>query len=126
VALRPLASGVQRVASELAREAITQSFMVLSVPGRVLALGLHLEDPYPEALRQLTNPSLNELLARFEPVPPSRDDCGARDWSDFHQRMHYTVHLFRVFHSREHLFDPPFTPEQVRVFGRGVVPDGDL
>ena len=119
-------SGIQRVASEIARETITQSFMVLSLPGRVLALGLHLEDPYPELLCELRNPELAELLTVFEPVPPAQDDCGARDWSDFHQRMHYIVHLFRAFHSREDLFHPPFTPEQVRAFGRGVVPGGEL
>jgi hypothetical protein len=124
--LGALGSRIQRVAGEIAREAITQSFMVLSLPGRVLALGLHLEDPYPDVLSELRNTELAELLTGFEPVPPAQDDCGVRDWSDFHERMHYIVHLFRAFHSREDLFQPPFTPEQVRAFGRGVVPEGDL
>jgi hypothetical protein len=124
--LGALGSGIQRIASGIAREAITQSFMVLSLPGRVLALGVHLEDPYPEVLCELRNTELAELLTGFEPVPPAQDDCGARDWSDFHQRMHYIVHLFRAFHAREDLFHPPFAPEQVRALGRGVVPDGEL
>jgi hypothetical protein len=69
---------------------------------------------------------LIELLARFEPLPPAPDDCSVRDWSDIHQRMHYIVHLFCAFHLREELSRPPFTPERVMTFSRGVVPDGEL
>jgi hypothetical protein len=97
--------------------------MVLSLPGRILALGTHLDDSYPEILRELTNAELAELVGRFETDP---DDCGARDWSDLSQRMHYIVHLFRCFHEREDLFRPPFTPEQVERIRAGVVPTGDL
>jgi hypothetical protein len=121
-----VAAGMQRAASRLAREVITESFMVLSLPGRVLALGTHLADAYPEALREPADAELTELLARFEPVPPAPDDCGARDWSDLHQRMHYIVHLFCAFHLREELSRPPFTPEQVASFSGGVVQDGEL
>jgi hypothetical protein len=121
-----IAGGVQRTASRLAREVITESFMVLTLPGRVLALGTHLADEYPEALREPADAELSGLLARFEPVPPAPDDCGARDWSDIDQRMHYIVHLFCAFHLREELSRPPFTPEQVASFSGGVVPDGEL
>jgi hypothetical protein len=120
------AAGAQRAASRLAREAITESLMTLSLPGRVLALGTHLADAYPEPLREPVNTELTELLARFEPVPPARDDCGARDWSDFHQRMHYIVHLFRAFHLDVELLSPPFTADQVASLSRGVVPGGKL
>jgi hypothetical protein len=121
-----LATGLQRGASRLARELITDSLMVLTLPGRVLALGVHLDDEFPEELRDPTEPDLVELVARFEPVPPAVDDCGAHDWSDLEQRMHYISHLFRVFHRRGELADPPFTPEQLHAIARGVVPDGDL
>ena len=110
----------------LAREVITESFLVLSLPGRVLALGTHLADAYPEALAEPADSELNELLARFEPVAPAPDDCGARDWSDLHQRMHYIVHLFRTFHLSEQLSQPPFNPDQVASFSRGIVPDGEV
>ena len=80
----------------------------------------------PGRLREPADPELAELLGRFEPAPPALDDCGARDWSELPQRMHYISHLFRAFHSDAGLFDPPFTPEQVTSFGRGLVPDGDL
>ena len=65
-----LARAIQRASSRLAREAITDSFMVLALPGRVLALGTHLADAYPDALAEPADPELNELLARFEPVAP--------------------------------------------------------
>ncbi len=121
-----VAAGAQRSANRLAREVITESLMVLSLPERVLALGTHLTDPYPDALVKPADPDLTELLARFEPVAPARDDCGARDWSDFQQRMHYIVHLFRTFHLSDQLARPPFSPEQVASFNRGIVPDGEL
>ena len=92
----------------------------------MLALGTNLTDAYPEVLAAPSDPELEELLARFEPVPPAADDCGARDWADFHQRMHYIVHLFRVFHLSAQLADAPFTPDQVASFTRGVIPAGDL
>jgi hypothetical protein len=117
---------VQGWMAELAREAITHSFMVLSVPGRILALGAHLPDPYPDVLRDLVNRDLEALIAGYEPVAPAVDDCGAQDWSDLQQRMHYIVHLFRVFHVRGDLYDAPFTAAQVEAFMAGVVPEGDL
>jgi hypothetical protein len=121
-----LAQPAQGPLAELAREAITHSFMVLSVPGRVLALGADLAAPVPELLRVLSNAELEALLALYEPVAPAVDHSGARDWSDLHQRMHYIVHLFRAFHATEDLFLAPFTPEQVERFMAGVVPDGEL
>jgi hypothetical protein len=121
-----VAAGAQRNASRLAREVITDSFMVLSLPGRVLALGQHLTDGYPPALTDPADPDLVDMLARFEPVPPAPDDCGARDWSDLNQRMHYIVHLFCAFHLNEKLAEPPFTAEQVASFTHGNVPDGDM
>ena len=120
------ARGIQRAASRLAREAITDSLMVLTLPGRVLMLGTNLADTYPTELAEPADPELKELLARFEPAPPAPDDCGARDWSNLHQRMHYIVHLFRAFHLSEQLFQPPFSAGQVATFSRGVIPEGEL
>ena len=121
-----LAAAVQRTSGRIAREIITESLMVLSLPGRVLALGMNLEDEFPDALRDPTDADLIALLAEFEPEPPAPDDCGARDWAEFDQRMHYIAHLFRAFHLNEDLARPPYKPEQIAAFGRGVVPDGEL
>ena len=65
-----VAAPAQRALDALARELITRSLMVLSVPGRILALGAALDDPYPESLRELTNAELAALVARFEAQPP--------------------------------------------------------
>jgi hypothetical protein len=120
------AAGADQAARRLARQVITDSLMVLSVPGRVLPLGTHLSDPFPQTLREPTDAELIELLARFEPIPPAPDDCGARDWSELHQRMHYIVHLFRALHLSTELTRPPFTQQQVESFSRGLLPSGEL
>jgi hypothetical protein len=106
----------------LSREVITDSFMVLTLPGAVLSLGHNLDI----RLTAPSNPDLVALVARFEPVPPAVDDCGARDWSDLHQRMHYISHLFRAYSDNAELAGPPFTPEQVARLRAGELPDGDL
>jgi hypothetical protein len=120
------AGALQRASTRVAREAITASFMALSLPDRALALGTNLVDPFPDVLREPENEELAALVGRFEPIPPAADDCGARDWSDLRQRMHYISHLFRAFHLDESLARPPFTAEQVQAIERGVVPDGRL
>jgi hypothetical protein len=120
------ARAIQRSSSRLAREVITDCLMVLALPGRVLSLAANLVDGCPAELADPTDPQLRAFLARFEPVPPARDDCGARDWSDLHQRMHYIVHLFRAFHLSEQLAEPPFNAAQVASIRRGVIPDGEL
>jgi hypothetical protein len=125
-AVGALARAVQRTSSRIAREIITESFMVLSLPGRVLALGSNLPDAFPEALRAPADADLIALVAEFEPVPPAPDDCGAVDWSDFHQRMHYISHLFRAFQLDRELARPPYTAEQIAAFEAGRVPGGDL
>lgn len=118
--------GPQKYASRIAREVITAFLMSLSMPGRVLALGSNLADPFPEDLREPTEPELVALLARWEPVAPAADDCGAEDWSELDQRMHYISHLFRVFHATGGMYDAPFTPAQVERILAGAIPDGDL
>ena len=113
---------LQRQLTRLSREVITSSFMVLTFPGIALALSRHLDLPLSEA----TNPELAALIARFEPVPPAVDNCGAHDWSDLDQRMHYISHLFRAYDTHADLADPPFTPAQVKLIQAGRLPDGAL
>ena len=125
--LRMAAVRIERAGAELARGVITRSLMVLSLPGRVLWLGTHLADPYPEALQTITDHDLEALITRFEPAAaPGGDDCGARDWSVLEQRMHYILHLFRAWHEHPELARPPFTEAQVVSIAAGVVPDEDL
>ena len=125
-AIGVVAAGFERTSSRVAREAITDSLMVLTLPTRVLALGMNLADAYPDVLEEPADAELIELLALYEPIAPAPDDCGATDWSDLHQRMHYIAHLFRAFHQTDDLSHPPFTPQQVKSFSRGLVPEGEL
>jgi hypothetical protein len=113
---RLLAWPIQRELTRLSRELITESFMVLTLPGRVLDV----------ALAAPVDEELVALLSRYEPVPPAVDDCGAEDWSELDQRMHYIAHLFRAYHDDDELASPPFTPAQVERFRAGELPDGEL
>jgi hypothetical protein len=108
------------------REIITRSLMVMSLPGRVLMLGADMDEPVPELLRELHDAELVALFDRFGPAMPGTTATGARDWSDFDQRMRYIAHLFRAFHLHEELLGPPFTAAQVEAFAGGGIPDGDL
>jgi hypothetical protein len=117
---------VQHAISDLAREIITKALMVMSLPGRVLALGANMDEPFPAPLLELHDADLTALLQRFEPAAGALDVTAARDWSVFEQRMHYIAHLFRAFHVHEELLGPPFTAAQVQAFSAGTVPDGDL
>jgi hypothetical protein len=118
---RLLSWPLQRKLTQLSRKLITDSLMVLTLPGIVLWLGRNLE-----AAGEVADPELRDLIARYEPVPPAVDDCGAEDWSVLAQRMHYIVHLFRAYHEDVGLASPPFTPVQVERIRAGVVPDGEL
>jgi hypothetical protein len=113
---------LQRQLTRLSREAITRCMMVLSLPDVVLFLGSNLDVAMPVVV----NPELAALLARYEPVLPAVDDCGARDWSVLDQRMHYIAHLFRGYHQDARLASAPFTPAQVERLRAGELPDGEL
>jgi hypothetical protein len=118
---RLLAWPLQRKLSQLSRLVITESLMVMTLPGAVLWLGRNLE-----VTGDVTDPELRKLMARYEPVPPALDDCGAEDWSVLEQRMHYIVHLFRAYHEDGTLASPPFTAAQVERILAGELPDGEL
>ena len=120
---RVLGWPLQRKLTQLARQVITDALMVLTLPGIVLWLGRNLEAAGGD---EIGNEELRDLIARYEPVPPALDDCGAEDWSVLAQRMHYIVHLFRAYHEDATLASAPFTPAQVDAFRAGAVPDGAL
>lgn len=132
VVARPVGAAgarAQRALADMLREIVTRALMVMSLPGRVLALGANMDEPVPELLRELRDADLLALFARFDgplPDPAAVVATAARDWSDFDQRMRYIAHLFRAFHLHEELLGPPFDSEQVRLLLAGTVPDGDL
>ena len=118
-----LAAPAQRALDALARELITRSLMVLSVPGRILALGTALDDPYPESLRELTNAELAALVARFERPSRAGDARTGRSSSSGCATSSTSSAASR---SSATCFDPPFTPRRSSASWPGVIPDGDL
>jgi hypothetical protein len=113
----------QRLRRELVKatqEAITQLLMVLSIPAETntgprtpeprvvrLALGCDFESPVPAVL-QGAHPFLDTFVRQYDPCPPGGIQCGATDWCDLRQRMHFIVHLFRAYADNAALFSPPF------------------
>lgn len=130
---RPLGALVAAVANRyhayahgLAREVVTESLMILTLPpDQVLRLGSHLPLPVPEEFRACEQA---ELRAFWDDCVRGRlpGDCGADDWADLAQRMHYILHLFAACHDRADLFAAPFTAHQVARMHAGVLPGGRL
>jgi len=121
------ASRFQKYVGDLTCRIVTNALMVLTLPRETL-LDLHrnLEVPYPESLIHVDDEELAQFLAFCEPPNRTDDDCGARDWSDLSQRIHFIAHLFRAFQESPDLFGAPFTAEQVRALMEGRVPTGKL
>jgi hypothetical protein len=113
--------------NRLIRQVITDHLMTLHLSGtEVLRLGRDLRGTFPQVLGQIHNPRLRELLAQVDVTPDSLKESGAEDWAEFADRMHFIADFFRVYQERQHLFDAPFTTQQVTLLKSGVRPDGRL
>jgi len=62
----------------------------------VLQLGRDLSTTFPQALAQIRNPKLRELLARTDTTPDNLNESDAEDWADFKERMHFITDFFRA------------------------------
>ena len=100
--------------------------MVLTLPGVVLSLGETVAAPVPAVFAGLSHPALDAFARTHDPCGAVPGDCGAHDWTELSQRMHYIVHLFRAHADDRSLFDLPFSGSQVADFRAGRVPDGRL
>jgi hypothetical protein len=72
------------------------------------------------------HPALDSFMKEYDPCGSGSGNCGAKDWSDLRQRMHYILHLFRAYAQDRSLLARPFTSAQVARFRAGIVPEGDL
>jgi hypothetical protein len=124
-----LVSRVRREAVMVTREVVTHAMMVLAIPASegytALALGRDLIAPVPGPLAS-RHVFLDTFVEEYDPCPPGGTRCGAKDWCDLRQRMHYIIHLFRAYADAPPLFGPPFTSQQVDSFRSGIVPKGEL
>jgi hypothetical protein len=121
-----LAMQVHRAATAITREVVTEAMMVLALPTGVLALGRNLEAPLPAIFRGSPHSVLAVFIKEYDPCPPGTSECGADDWCNLRQRMHYILHLFRAYAEEPRLWGRPFTPEQFASFKAGAVPAGEL
>ena len=93
---------------------------------REVTLGRNLEAPVPAVFGGSPHAELAAFIKEHDPCPPGTSECGADDWFNLPQRMHYIIHLFRAYAEEPRLWTPPFTPEQVVSFRAGVIPVGEL
>lgn len=113
--------------NRLIRQVATDHLMTLRLSDtEVLRLGRDLQQNFPEVLQRIDSARLKEMLARLDPSLDSLNGSGAQDWADFPDRMHFIADFFRVYQQQHHLFDPPFTPEQVALLKSGARPRGRL
>lgn len=125
----PLDRALERLveaARAAVRRAITSHLMTLTLPDRVLRLGVDIGAPHAEPLARPHHPELVALLARVDPRPDDARNSGAIDWADVGERMHFISELFRRFHGAASLHGAPFTAGQVAALRAGRRPDGPL
>jgi hypothetical protein len=111
---------------EVVRAVITEELMTLTFPDGTVRLGRDLAGSFPPNLGVLADPELVSFLGAVDPTPDTLRGTGARDWASLPQRMHFIADLFRVQHERASLFQPPFSPEQLRSIAAGRTPGGAL
>jgi hypothetical protein len=126
IAMGWIGTRLQRDAAALTRQTVTECMMVLALPSRVLHLGSNLDAPVPAPFDQPTLPPLIAFIREYDLCPGKGGSCGADDWCDLRQRMHYILHLFRSFAQDDSLFTPPFAPAVMQSVRRGVIPEGEL
>jgi len=120
-------AGLIEAVNRLIRQVVTDHLMTLHLPGKeVLRLGRDLPNEFPEELTQISDPRLQELLARVDLTPDSLRGSGAQDWANFPDRMHFIADLFRVYQLRQQLFEAPYTTMQAALIKSGERPDGPL
>jgi hypothetical protein len=105
----------------IVRAVVTEELMTLELPDGTLRLGRDLTGAFPSDLSTLTDPELVDFLRAVDPTPDTPRGSGAQDWASLPQRMHFIADLFRLRHANTALFQPPFTPEQLRAIADGRI-----
>jgi hypothetical protein len=132
--LRALVAGRLRGEVELLRsiyrDALTEMFMTLEVPGRVIRLGADVKYPkggLPDALRKASiiahDLELALLLEGYGALTDGEEDSGARDWTRITDRMHFIIDLFRANQRIGALFDEPFSEAERASLEQGRLPE---
>ena len=125
-ASKRLLDDLDRHVKQIAREAITEGLMTLSLADETLSLGHDVPGTFPPDLMTIENPDLSELLGRIDPTPNTTRGSGAEDWSVLAERINYITDLFRVYQERPTLLNAPFTAAQAATIMSGARPAGPL
>ena len=107
-----LARVIRRDAVAVTRQVVTERMMTLALPGRVLSLAQGVDAPVPSPLAEVKLEQAAAFLHEYDPCAPGSIACGASDWCNLRQRMHFIVHLFRAYAQDATLFTAPLTPEE--------------
>lgn len=106
-ALDPLLTPVVSEVQALVRSLVTESLMVLELPGETLRLGDDLSGQFPLALQHIDLAAARRLLEKVDPTLDSLAGSSARNWADFPERMHFIADLFRSRQQTARLFEAP-------------------
>jgi hypothetical protein len=111
------------------RDALTEVYMTLAVPGRTIRLGADVKYPkggLPSALRKESiiehDLELALLLEGYGTLTNGEEDSGARDWTRITDRMHFILDLFRANQRVGYLFDEPLTAQERERLDQGHIP----
>ena len=114
-------------AQALVRRVLTRHLMSIDLGAAVhLRLGEDLGADFPPSLREIVLPELRDLLDRIDPTRDDPRESGAVDWADLGDRVHFIAEMFRCFQESPFLFDPPFTPAQLKRLDAGERPPDPL
>ena len=91
----------------------TRFFMFLELPDTSLSVGKDLpgvdgEQMFPEALRDIQDAELRELLDEIDFTPDSTSGSAAKNWANFSERMNFIIDLFRTRQQDARLYRAPF------------------
>ncbi|XYH98484.1 hypothetical protein ACMHYB_01600 [Sorangium sp. So ce1128] len=116
------------IASLIWKAAATRSMMVLHLPNERLNLGedvpyLPSGEAYPPHLLDLVEEEARQCVNQFNfAYGKTLKGTGARDWSNFPERMNFATNMFRSRQQTRALFLPPFTPNAMEKIRSNFIP----
>ncbi len=125
---------LRRLVDRMYAGAITRRALSLLTPYEVIRIGKELRPPmghdgtrrsslFATDVLDLELPLLQALVSRFDVADDGRPRRGARNWLDYHERMHFIVSFFRAHHTDESCWtEPLFDAEVVSTLLGGSLP----
>ena len=104
--------------SKFIRRIITKRMMKLRLPDYEMTLSedipkLNETSIYPSNLKELKEPELIELFARYTDNSSNTIGSGAEDWGQLEDRMNFILHLFRAYQQNHSLYQIPLNEKEL-------------